>query len=330
MAQPRLTNNAGINLAVAVWLAHDDYDYNNDPSYISVTTIIKPVRQIVLGMRLTPEERVVDIADLIQNRFGQTLHTGIEHAWKFHYAESLAKLGTPKRAIERIRINPTEPADGEHIDVHTEVRNEILVAGYRVGGKFDLCIEGRLQDVKKTSVWGYMMQKGIGDKKWVLQGSIYRLINPNIVTHDDMFIQYLLMDWSRGMGKREPNYPPHALPHRVVSLMSPSETKLWLTKKLQELDFYKDQPEPALPRCSDEDLWRSEPTYKYFAKADAPAGTRSTKNFEELSAALMHKNEKGKGRIDVVPGKVKACNYCACAPICSQYAFLKGAGEIDE
>ena len=48
----RMSNNAGIDLAAALWLAHDDYDYVDKPNYISVTTLIKPIRQIILGMRV--------------------------------------------------------------------------------------------------------------------------------------------------------------------------------------------------------------------------------------------------------------------------------------
>ena len=330
MAQDRVTNNAGLNLAVAVWLAHDDYDYIDKPNYISVTTIIKPVRQIVLASRLEGEDRIHDVSDSIQARFGQALHKAIETSWLSHYKTSLARLGTPQKVIDCIRINPTDPPHEDYIDVHTEIRSFMEIGGYTLGGQLDLCIEGRLQDIKKTSVWGYQMMKGISDMKWVLQGSLYRLLNPTVVTNDKMFIQYLLLDWMKGMLKRDPNYPASALPHRTVQLMGLPETKAWLVKKLAELDYYKTQEEKDIPHCSDEDLWRTAPVFKYFSNADAPPGTKSTKNFDDLSAALMHKNEKGKGRVDRVAGKVKACNFCICAPICSQRAFLAAAGEIDD
>lgn len=328
MANERITNNQGLNLAVAVWLAHDEYDYVVADNYISVTTIIKPVRQIVLPMRIPVEARVTDISERIQSRFGQALHSSIEMSWKDHYKTSLKKLGTPQKVIDLVRINP-ETVDPDCINVFTEVRSQLLIGGYTVGGKFDLVIDGRLQDVKKTSVWGYQAQKGI-DTYWKLQGSLYRLLNQEKITHDNMYIQYILTDWSKGMGKRDPNYPPHALPHRLLPLMGITETRVWLTKKLAELDFYKDKPDAQIPECSDEDLWRGDSVYKYYSKEDAPVGSRSTKNFDTMSEAMLYKNEKGKGRVDVQPGYVKACNYCPASPICGQRAFLAAAGHIEE
>jgi hypothetical protein len=261
------------------------------------------------------------------------MHSSIENVWKHHYRTSLQKLGLPQRAIDAIEVNPEKP-DPDKIQVYTEIRVKrvIIVDGvtYVIGGQLDLAIEGRLQDIKKTSVWGYQQHKGISDEKWVLQGSIYRWLNPDKITHDQMYIQYILLDWSRGMMKRDPKYPPHPLPHRTVQLMSPAETERWIKAKLSEVAFYKDKPESELPECSDEDLWRTDPVYKYYADANAAPGSRSTKNFDVLSEAMMHKNEKGKGRIDTVPGKVKACLYCPAAPLCGQRMMLAAAGQIDE
>ena len=41
-----VTNNTNLPLSIAVWLACDDYDYNNDPYTISATTLLKPLKQI--------------------------------------------------------------------------------------------------------------------------------------------------------------------------------------------------------------------------------------------------------------------------------------------
>ena len=322
----RITNNAGINLVAACWLAHDDYDYVDKPNYISVTTLIKPIRQIVLPMRIPAADRVPDIVDRIQARIGQALHSDVENVWKNHYKTSLAKLGYPKRVIDAIRINPVvqEP---DTLPVHTEVRTEKTIGGYTVGGKIDIIIEYRLHDVKKTSVFGYQNQKGIGTT-WLLQGSLYRWLNPEKIHHDELFIQYLLLDWVGAFAKRDPNYPPHAVPTRSVKLMGVQETERWVLEKLRLLQQYLDAPEEDLPECSEEDLWRTEPVYKFYANADAPAGARSTKNFDTLQEAMQHKADKGKGRVERVPGLVKACNYCAAAPLCSQRERLLLDGSL--
>lgn len=332
MAQNRLSNTAGINLAAAVWLADDDYDYVDKPNYLSVTTVIKPVRQIILGGRVPVEERITDLTELVQSRIGQSLHKAVETAWTERYKNSLLRLGHPARMVESIEVNPTMP-DPDKIQVYAEQRREREFLGFSIGGKFDLCIDGRLQDVKKTSVWSYQAMKGISDDKWRLQGSLYRWLNPDKVKHDKMYIQYILLDWIRSMIKRDPNYPPHAVPHRVVDLYSLAETESWLRRQLTELKRCWDLPEDQLPFCEDTDLWRSDPVYKYYANLSpgdpVPPGTRSTKNFTSLGDAMQYRATKGKGVVLKKAGTVQACNYCPAASICSQRMMLEAAGELD-
>lgn len=331
----RLTNNAGIDLSAALWLAHDDYDYVDKPNYISVTTIIKPIRQIILGMRVAkmamenPEAAIpVDIIDRFKSRLGQSLHNGVEDSWKLHYRTSMLKLGYPKRVIDMVRINP-EQEEPDTLPVYTEQRVErevrIGTVTYTVGGKIDLIIEGRLRDVKSTTVYKYTTQKGVG--QWLLQGSLYRWLNPGKVHHDEFLVQYLLVDWTRGLAGRDAKYPPHAAPTRSVRLMGLQETDKWVNDKLRLLDQLKDAPEADLPECSEEDLWRSEPVYKYYANPDKTTG-RSTKNFDTEQEANQFRAEKGKGIVIAKPGVVKACGYCPCAPICGQYQRLLAAGDI--
>ena len=46
-------NTTGIGLSVAVWLADDDYDHDDDPKAISATSIIKPIKQLILPNEIT-------------------------------------------------------------------------------------------------------------------------------------------------------------------------------------------------------------------------------------------------------------------------------------
>ena len=331
----RMTNNAGIDLSVALWLAADDYDYVDKPNYISVTTLIKPIRQIILGERVAniakenPEAVApVDIIDRFKSRLGQSLHAGVEDSWKRHYRTSMLKLGYPKRVIDMVRINPEQEEPGT-LPVYTEQRVErevrIDTVTYTVGGKIDLIIEGRLRDVKSTTVYKYTNQKGV--RQWQLQGSLYRWLNPEKVHHDEFLVQYLLVDWNRGLAGRDPKYPPHAAPARSIRLMGLQETDKWVNDKLRLLTMLKDAPEADLPECSEEDLWRSEPVFKYYTDPSKTSG-RSTKNFDTEQEANAYRAEKGKGIVITKPGTVRACNYCPCAPICGQYQRLLASGDI--
>lgn len=326
----RYTNNAGVDISAAVWLAYDDYDYVQSENYISVTTLIKPVRQIILPQRLPKDTQPPDLIDVFRSRLGQAFHRAVEDAWKHHYRQSMEALGYPKKAIDAVRINP-EKEEPDTIPVHTEVRSEKEIDGYTVGGKFDLVIERRLRDVKMTSVWSFMNQKNVG--KWRLQGSLYRWLNPEIIQHADLVIQYLLTDWSGAGRKRDPvNYPAHPAPSRSFELMGVQETEQWVRNKLRLLQQYVSAPEDQIPECSDEDLWRTDPVWKYYANPEvAERNGRSTKNFNCPTEAAKFMASKGsKGVIKEVPGLVRACNYCPAAPICSQYQRLLAQGQIAE
>lgn len=326
----RMTNNAGLDLSIAVWLASDEYQYDTRENYISVTTLIKPIRQIVLGSRVPKESMVEDISTRIKSSIGHVLHRGIEYSWKNHYRSSMEKLGYPKRVIDAVRINP-EQEEPDTIPIYTESRTEREIDGMIVSGQVDLIIEWRLRDAKSTTVWAYQMKKSV--EQWKLQGSIYRWLNPDKIKHDELVIQYLLLDWIGAAAKRDPAYPPHAAPTRSIPLLTLAETESYIKEKIELLKQYQDAPEETLPECSEEDLWRSDPVWKYYANPDATG--RSTKNFSydkypnpELSARQMMAEKGGKGRIDRVPGEVKACLYCNAYDLCSQKDRLIAEGSL--
>lgn len=328
MAAPatQFTNNLGIHIAIAVWLADDDYAYNPDPNTISVTGLIKSIKQIILGGRVPVEQSIPDISDRIAARMGQALHSGVEHSWKNNYATSLKKLGYPPGAIRSIRINP-EKQEPDTLPVYIEVRSERTIMGVTISGQVDLIIEGRLHDVKKTSVWGYQAQTSVGDK-WKLQASLYRWLNPEKIIHDELFVQYLLLDWNRALSVRDPKYPSHAVPHRVVPLLSLHETEQWIKQRLTLLQQLKDAPEELLPDCGDEELWRSDPVYKYYTADNPLPGQRSAKNFDNITDAMQHKASKAKGTVLKVPGQARGCKYCNALPICNQARDLVAIGDL--
>lgn len=317
------TNNAGVPLALAVWLVHDDYDHDDRPNYISVTELIKSVRQIVLSRRVQKKDTTIEVVDQFKSRLGQALHSAIERAWKEHYKKSLLLLGHPQKMIDRIQINPLNPGP-DVLPVYIEQRVEKEFDGIVVGGKYDLIIEGRLMDAKSTSVYAYMNNSSIG--KWKLQGSVYRLLNQDKIFDDHLYVQYLFTDWSRASAGSVAGYPATPVLEQAVQLLSVSDTERYVRGKLQEIKQHQDTPEAQLPLCTEEDLWRDPPKYKFYGDPEkAKAGGRSTKNFDSLAEANMHVNDKGKGVIVTVPGQPKACNYCAAFNLCTQKdSFIRG------
>ena len=324
----KITNEAGISLPLAVWLLSDDYDYvTGVENYISVTSLMKPLRQIILPGRIPTADRTSDVQEFIARKLGHALHDSIEKAWSNpkQFSRSLQQLGYPKDVVERIKINPTDEerrASNHMIPVFLEQRALRKLGEYTIGGKFDMVADGIVQDTKSTSVWGWI--KGTRDDEHSLQMSLYRWIDaqqPMPRIHEDYgVVNYIFTDWSKAM-LRTPNYPPQRVASKNIPLMSLTETEIWIKHKIDLIQRNTGIPEKQLPRCTDEELWRSAPQYRYFADAEKAkvSGAKSTKNFDSLSEANGFK--AGKGHVGIVitkPGEVKACAYCQAFDACTQ------------
>jgi hypothetical protein len=321
----RITNRADISLPLAVWLVTDNYDFINDANYISVTTLMKPLRQIILPSRVPVEKREFDIEELIASRLGTSIHDSIEHAWRNNHERALKALGYPDNVIERVKINPSPEdvrASNEIIPVYIEQRGFREIDGYRIGGKFDIVADGIVQDFKSTSVWTVV--KGNRDAEYALQMSLYRWIDAarpvRRITEDYGIINHIFTDWSK-MQAKNPDYPKRRVQSKIIPLLSLEETEQWIRSRIALIKKYQNVPEQNIPECTDEDLWRSEPQFKYFTdpiKAMTP-GARCTRNFSTLADANYHKAEKGgKGVIITVPGEPKRCGYCPAFEACTQ------------
>ena len=247
---------------------------------------------------------------------GHAFHDSIERSWTLHYREGLRKLGYPQKAIDAVRINPDEPEEGT-IPVYLERRAERQnKMGWTISGKFDQAIEGELYDTKSTSVYSYILGSKDGD--YIKQGSIYRWLNKEILTGDHIHIQHIFTDWQRSMAKQQPDrYPQSRLVNNTYNLMSLPETEDFIDFRVSEITKYYNADESEIPFCTDEELWRSAPKYKYFANPDKTDG-KSTKNFDDLAEAHGYRAEKGKGVVITVPGQVKACGYCPAFNYCKQ------------
>lgn len=318
-----ITNNAGYSLSMAVWLAHDDYDGPSadapEGELISVTTLLIPTRVFVLQQRLPEGTAIPDITDRIAARMGQALHADIERTWRLHYASSMRKLGMSQKMIDKIRINPETVEPGE-IPVYLEQRFYRVFDGVVISGKFDEIINGQLNDTKTTSSYAYI--GGNNENSYVKQLSAYRWINPGKVTNEVANINHIFTDWQRSQTYQNPNYPKHRVTEVSYELQSERETERWIKAKLDEIRANVDLPEPKVIRCTPEEMWMSDPQYKYYADpAKAAEGGRSTKNFDSKQAAMTHMATKGKGKgaVITVPAEPKRCQkYCPVYEICTQ------------
>jgi hypothetical protein len=261
---------------------------------------------------------------------GAAIHSGVEHAWKTKAAVAMQLMGYPKRVAESIVVNPPEGMDlTDRIPVYLEQRWSRQVGRWKVTGKPDFVGDGRLEDIKTTSVWTAILHQSDDDYVW--QGSIYRWLRPQIITSDEFAIQWLFTDWQRQMARQDPKYPQSRHQQRVFRLKSVAETQAFVERKLALIERYHDADEESLPLCEDTDLWRSGPVFKYYKNPEKAGlrGSRSTKNFETRQDATLRLIEDGgKGLVVEVPGQVKACRYCPAFLICTQKDRLIESGEL--
>ena len=322
----KYSNTSAVPLSLGVFLASDHYDYNYDANTISATSLIKPLRQIVLSARVPTENSVVDLISLVPMRLGTAIHDGIENAWKNNYQNALTEMGVPQKVIDKIKINPKpEELTEDTIPIYMEQRAHKKVGKYTISGKFDFVGEGRVEDFKSTGV--YTAMNNTNDAKYILQGSIYRWLNPDLITKGEMAIQFIFTDWSAMRARTDENYPKQRIQQRILPLKSINEIDAFINNKLNQIDKFMDAPEADIPLCTDEDLWRSAPVFKYYKN---PAKTtRSTKNFDTRQEAYVRMAEDGgMGIVIEQPGTVTACKYCQAFSICTQKDALIAAGDL--
>ncbi len=339
----RFTNENKIGLSTAVFLVHDDYDYDPRPNAVSATGLLKSVRQAILTKRADAKIATMDISQLMNSTLGTAVHDAIEKAWSNgNYIKAMRKLGYKQKTIDRIVVNPgykqengkwvkdpaAPPLPANAIPVYIEIRSERELDGFIITGKFDFVGDGELEDHKTTGVFTYM--KKTNDEKYRLQGSIYRWLNPDFITSDRMLINFTFTDWSKlsSMIERAKGYPQNRMMSVPFTMMTIEDTELWLRNKIKALKDNINKDESALPLCTQEELWQDPTTYKYYKNPQSK--NRSTKNFDNFAEAQQRLIQDGSvGIIDIVKGKAKACMYCTAAPICSQAKQMVIDGLLD-
>ena len=324
----RFANVSEVPLALAVFLSSDNYDYDADPHTISATTLLKPLRQIILPSRIPPGEGLVNLADMMSNRMGAAIHDGIERAWLNNHAAAMTALGYPQHIIERVLINPKpEQIQDGSIPIYLEQRLHRKLGKWTISGKFDFVGEGKVQDFKSTSVWTYKNQ--VNNQKYAQQGSVYRWLDPKLITQDVMDIHYIFTDWKPAMSKTDPNYPARRFHTQSFDLLGLAETESFIRRKIELVEQYWDAPEEDIPLCDDSELWRSDPQYKYYKNPAKTVRVSNGGNYDTLQAARLRFIEDGSvGLIKTVPGQVTACKYCPAFAACSQKDALVACGDL--
>ena len=316
------TDKSNLPLSIAVWLATDAYDHNSDPMTISATSLLKPIKSIVMAMRSSVSTEV-DISDLIPSKLGTAVHEAVEKAWVTNYVQALTDLGYPPGMVKSVCINPEVPTEG--IDVYLEQRTSKQHGNWSVSGQFDLVMDGKLEDIKSTGVFTWMKQSN--KDKFIQQGSIYRWLNQDIITNDLMTILYVFTDWSAIRAKTDKNYPPNRILAQDYPLMSLDQTEKFIGNKLKEIESNALVDESELPKCTPEELWERPAVFKYYKNPLKRA--KSTKNFNNVYEAYQRQQDDGNvGEVVIIQGEVVYCRYCNARDACSDATRFITEGRL--
>jgi hypothetical protein len=312
------TNYTNIPFVLAVWLAaNDGYDLVPEEDTISATSLMKPTKCLVLGIRLAAQktEGVVDISDLLPSRLGTAVHTAAETSWLYSRERGMTQLGIPLPVINKIKINPDLPSVDPRFDVYMEMRSSKKIGKWTISGKFDFVHESRVKDIKTTKCYNWI--KGSNDDKYRIQLSIYRWLNQDIITDDYGDVMMIFTDWSPYKALADKSYPQSAIKVRTIELMTIPETRQWIQSRLHEIEGAFDKKQHEMPECTPDELWMDAPTWAYYKKAGA---ARATKVFDSPHEANARKAQDGIPGSTVVHRQTnpKFCNYCEARQICVQ------------
>lgn len=321
------TNETNIPLSMALWLVSDDYDYNPDPFTISATTILKPIRSLILSRKIDGEV-TIDLSTMVNMRMGTAIHDGIEKAWRQgpeKIQELLNKLNVPRSVQKRLVVNP-EIIEDNMIPIFLENRAAKRIGKWTVTGKYDFVMDYTVEDHKSTGVYNYIRQSNA--HKYKLQASIYRWLNPEKINRDYMMINYLFTDWSKLSAVKDKDYPQHRILAQKIPLLSIEETETFIKGRLNQLEQLADVSQKNLPRCTPSELWQDDPKFKYFKNPNKTSG-RSTRTLDSLAEAEHIKSQNG-GVGVIIPAvkPAKFCQYCPGKQICSQAEELEAAGLL--
>jgi hypothetical protein len=321
----KYTNKDNVSLPLAVWLMHDDYDYDKRENVISATSLLKPLRALILAHQNKGLDKTVDIMSLVSSRMGSAIHAIAEKAWsnRANISKALHALQV-SNLDDKLVINP-DKVKPDQIPVYIEQRHEKEINNYIISGKYDLVVDGTVSDYKSTSVWSYIFDSNA--LKYTQQASIYKWLAPDRITDNTVHIQYIFTDWSAAQAARDPSYPQTRVITKEYPIWSTEQTQHFISEKLNLLTEYLDKPQESLPECTKEELWESETVYKYYKNPSKMS--RSTKNSDSLDEAnLRLANDGGVGTVVTVRGEVKACRYCEVSEICKQAQNLIQQGRL--
>lgn len=271
-------------------------DYKYIPKRYSVTSLLKPVRQILLTRRHDTEIEQ-DCSEMIWMLFGQAVHKCLEEAGD---SEELYKE-------EKLTVN--------------------LQNGYTVSGILDLydINEGIVTDYKTASVWKVMFRDY---DEWRKQGLMYAWqLRKNGLPCNKAVFYAILKDWSKAEMKRKHDYPKNPVVRIEFDINEESLDKIdnYINLKMEAIIENENCPDSELPLCSEADRWNTGTKFAVMKKGRKTA----LRVLDSHEAALEWRENNGGDYIEERKGEDKKCmDYCSCCQFCDYWQ--KNYSSIEE
>lgn len=277
----KITNKMGLPEALVRAVQRDQH---NKPGHISVTTLQKGVKEIILTQRHW-DEFEMDVADMVNMIFGSAVHKILETEGETSFAE-------------------------EYLSAELN--------GYTVTGRMDL-YDMKLKlvdDYKTASVWK-IIHKDFED--WKFQGCGYGwLLFRNGFPVEKARFTAMLKDHKMTDAERDSSYPQKP----CVTYQFPiGQTEIYdfqriAAEKIDQIIAYEKKDDDSVPPCTPAERWAKETTFAVMkdGRKSAIRVCNSKQDAEAISAENPGSFVVGRPGLDT-----KCMRYCLAAPFCSYY-----------
>jgi len=278
----KFTNRYNLPQPLYDALIYDDYEHGGD---ISVTGLIKPVRQYQLEKRHA-DEIEIDASDML---------------WAL-----LGKIG--HRIIEKMDVPTGFPEERLYLNIN----------GWKVAAKPDLWIEPHnLEDYKYTTVWSYIYGlKPEWEQQLNMYTPFYREAGFPVKA---LKVNAIFRDHMKSKQKIGPKYPA---PVQVmnVPLWPEEQQRQFIIDRVVFHQLYIGMIDDVLPLCTPEERWEKPTTYAVMKKGRKKALRVFNSEEEAMSYDAMNPDN----HIEKRPGRSPRCeDYCNASKFCSQWEKIR-------
>lgn len=287
----KITNNYNLPDALVKYCEESQFGVKN--KYYSVTTILNPVRSVLL-MRRHNDEIVKDASEMINTLFGSATHSLIEKFDKTGFAEMYL--------------------------------SQEITDGYYLTGKCDLYDEKNyaLVDYKTATCWKIIF-KDFDD--WKKQGLMYAwLLSKQHRLVSKLKFHALLKDWTAKdlrLAKLKGDFYPETQVYTWeydVTTQDLIEIENFINERFSALIDGETLSDFDLPDCGKVDTWYTGDKFAVYKNVNDARATRVFDNEKEAKDFITNKG----GVLVYRKGEYRKCqDYCDCHEFCRYWEERK-------